>query len=347
MSVVKILLILCAVAALYFLRDIVLVILTAVVLATAIEPGAQWLIRRRIPRIIAIVFIYLVLIVFIAGFFYLILPYVLDQLGSFMAMLPHYITTLDVNSGVGKDLFGWESAVQGLSQSESVGQAAQNVIQSMTNASGSLLITITTLFGGAVSLVLTLVISFYLSVQDKGIESLLKLITPLTRERYILSVWHRTQHKIGRWIQGQLVLALIVGVLVFIGLTILGVKNALFLAFISTVFEIIPVFGPFIGSVPGVLVGFLQGGLTYGIVVAVMYLIVQQIESNVIYPLVMRKVLDVPPLVVIIALIVGAKSGGFLGVLLSVPVAVTLTEVMNDIGRNRILAREKIREETI
>jgi predicted PurR-regulated permease PerM len=76
-----------------------------------------------------------------------------------------------------------------------------------------------------------------------------------------------------------------------------------------------------------------------------MYIIVQQIESHVIYPLVMQKVLDIPPIVVILALVVGAKAGGFLGVLISVPVAVALTEIMNDIGRNRILAREKFSQQ--
>ncbi len=197
------------------------------------------------------------------------------------------------------------------------------------------------MFGGALSFLLTLVISFYLAVQEKGVEDFLRLVLPLKNEEYIINLWHRTQHKIGLWMQGQLILAVFVGFLVFIGLTILGIKNALFLALISMVFEIIPVFGAIVGSIPGVLVAFLQGGVTFGIIVALVYLVIQQIESNIIYPIVVRRVLNIPPLVVIIALLIGSKAGGFLGVLISIPIAVAVTEFMSDVQKNRVVAREQ------
>ena len=133
----------------------------------------------------------------------------------------------------------------------------------------------------------------------------------------------------------------------YAGLRIFQVENALFLAIISTAFEIIPVFGPFIGSVPGVLVSFVHGGLPFGIIIAIMYLVIQKIESNVIYPLVVQRVLKVPPLVVIIALVVGVKLGGFLGVIIAVPIAAVLTEFMSDVGKRRTVARSKMAEELL
>ncbi len=342
-SVVKIIAIILFVGALYYLRDVVFIILTAIVIASAIEPAARWLVKRKIPRIISVALIYAVLISILAFFFYLILPYFLTQLVSFINILPKQFTTLNVKStGFGSEFFGWQNVLQGLSQSSSIADAVQNFALNITTASGSLLIALTAFFGGAISFVFIVVISFYFAVQDQGIADFLRLVTPLKKEEYAVSLWQRTQHKIARWIQGQFILALIVGILVFVGLSILRVKNALFLAFISGAFEIIPVFGPFIGSVPGVLVGFTQGGFSFGLIVALVYLVIQQIESNVIYPLVVQKVLDIPPLVVIIALVVGARVGGFLGILLSVPVAVAITEYMSDVGKKRILAREKI-----
>ncbi len=347
-TIIKILLILGLAAMALYLLDIILIVLTAIVIASAIEPAIKWLTRRKIPRILATILIYGVLIVALVTLFYLIVPTFLDDLASFMALLPKKISALNLKTkGIGSDFFSWQSAVQGLSKSESVGQAVQNLTTTFSTASASILDTLTTVFGGVFSFFLIFILSFYFAVREGAIEEFLRLITPLHHEAYVVGLWRRTQHKIGRWIQGQFILALIIGILVYIGLRILNVQNAFFLAMVSTVFEIIPVFGPILGSIPGVLVGFIQGGFTFGIVVAAMYLIVQQIESNIIYPLVVRKVLDVPPLVVMIALIVGARLGGFLGIMLSVPLAAALTEYMYDVGKKRMVARAKLSGEPI
>jgi predicted PurR-regulated permease PerM len=135
--------------------------------------------------------------------------------------------------------------------------------------------------------------------------------------------------------------------LVYTALSILGIPNALLLALIATLLEIIPVFGPIIASVSAILIGFVHGGFTLGLIVALAYVIIQQIESSVIYPLVMRKVLNVQPLIVIVALIVGARLGGFLGIILSVPIATALMEYLHDVGKNRDVAREKFNSEAL
>lgn len=339
-SIIRTLLILGIAFMLLYLLDVVLLILTVIVIASAFEPGIKWLVRHNFPRVLATLVIYAIAIVIIVAFFYFVVPPFLADLSKFIVMLPEKITALNLKTG--SDLFNWQSAIQGLSHSESIGQAVQNFTTTFSGSSQGVFSTLTAIFGGVVNFLLIIILSFYLCVREDGVEDFLKLITPLKHEPYIVGLWRRTQHKISRWIQGQFILAVIVGFLVYIGLKILGVPNPLFLAFISGAFEIIPVFGPFIGSVPGVLVGFLQGGFPFAIIIALMYLIVQQIESNVIYPLVVQKVLDVPPLVVMIALIVGARLGGFLGVLLSVPIAAALTEYMTDVGKHRTVARAKM-----
>ena len=133
----------------------------------------------------------------------------------------------------------------------------------------------------------------------------------------------------------------LVGVLAFLGLTILGIESALFLAVIMMVFEIIPVFGPILAAVPGVAIAFTEGirgvdpGLTAGLFVALFYFIIQQFESHLIYPLVVRKVIGIPPVLVIVALVVGAKMAGFLGILLSVPITAIIMEFLNDLAKER------------
>jgi predicted PurR-regulated permease PerM len=340
-SIFRIIIIIAAVALFWYLLDVFLILLTAIVIASAVEPGVLWLIRRKIPRVVATIIIYTLMALAMTAFFYFILPTFLHDLVEFVRILPEKIKTLTVDN----ELFAPRGTGTETTDTVSLSSLIQNITNSFSASSEGVLSTLSAISGGVTSFLLIFVLSFYFTVREGGIEDFLKLITPFRHESYVIGLWHRSQAKIGRWIQGQLILALIVGVLVFIGLTILGVRSALLLAFISTVLEIIPIFGPIIAAVPAILIAFTQGGFTFAIVVTVMYVVIQQIESNVIYPLVVRKVLDVPPLIVIIALLVGGKLGGFLGLLLSVPIAAAVLEYMNDVIKNRNVARAKFSEE--
>ncbi len=344
-TIIKTIFIVLIIVALFYLRDIVLIFLTSVVLASAIEPGTKWFVRRGLPRLLSVITMYVLLLGVAASLFYFIVPEFLNDMSNFVSRLPNSISQLTVKTGVGTDYASWQAAILGLSKSESLGQAIRNVTTSFSNSSLGLLGTLTTVFGGFVSFILILVISFYLSVRESGVEDFLRLVSPLKHEKYIISVWSRTQYKIGKWMQGQLMLAVLIGLLVYIGLSVLNVPNALFFALIAAVFELIPVFGAVVGSIPGIAVAYLQGGLAFGVIVAIMYLVIQQIESNIVYPLVVQKILNVHPLLVIMALVVGARLGGFLGVLLSVPIAVTITELMDDRSKNKLLARERMSHE--
>jgi predicted PurR-regulated permease PerM len=114
------------------------------------------------------------------------------------------------------------------------------------------------------------------------------------------------------------------------------VKHALLLAVIAALFEIIPVFGPILAAVPAILIGFVDGGFTVGVLVIALYVIFQQFENHLIYPLVVTRVVGVPPLLVILALIIGAELAGFVGIILSVPVAAAIQELAKDIESGRL-----------
>jgi predicted PurR-regulated permease PerM len=186
------------------------------------------------------------------------------------------------------------------------------------------------------SFILIIVISFYLAVQDDGVANFLRIITPVKHERYIIDLWKRSQRKIGLWMQGQLVLGLIIGVLTYLGLSILGVQNALLLAVIAAMFELIPVFGPILAAVPAVAFGLIEGGVALGLLVVGLYAIIQQFESQLIHPLVVKKIIGIPALIAILALIVGAQLAGFLGILLSVPLAAVMMEYLGDVEKRKV-----------
>jgi predicted PurR-regulated permease PerM len=184
-------------------------------------------------------------------------------------------------------------------------------------------------FGGVFSFVLVVVFSFYFAVIETGVDDFIRVISPKKHQAYLVDLWRRSQHKIGLWMQGQLLLAVIIGVLVYLLLTIFGVPHALVLAVIAACFELIPVFGPILAAVPAVIIAF-------GTLIAGVYLMIQMFENHLIYPLVVTRVVGVPPLLVILALIIGGELAGFLGVILSVPVAATIQELAKDIESGRL-----------
>jgi len=115
----------------------------------------------------------------------------------------------------------------------------------------------------------------------------------------------------------------------------LGIPNALLLAFLSALLEIIPVFGPILASVPAITLGFVEGGLTMALIVAGLYLIIQQFESQLIYPLVVKKIIGLSPIIVILSLIAGFRLAGFLGMILFVPIVTVAMVFLEDLEQKK------------
>ncbi|MGH7141057.1 MAG: AI-2E family transporter [Minisyncoccia bacterium] len=334
-SVVTTLFILAAAALLWYLHNIILIVVTAVVIASAIEPGVRGLTRRRVPRVLAVLIMYALVIGVFAGALYFFVPLVLKDAAQFLNAVPALLQSFVGTSGTG--------AILPLSDIASLFASSnfvQNLAGALSGTTGSLLAIVAAFFGGLVSFVLIIVFSFYFCVQETGVDDFLSVVTPPHYHDYVIGLWKRARDKIGRWMQGQLLLAAIVGVLLFLGLTVLQIPYALLLAIVAAVCELIPVFGQLLAMIPAVAVAFGADGTSLALVVAGLFLLVQQFEAHLIYPLVVRKVVGIPPLLVILALLVGGELAGFLGVLLSVPIATVLREFIADIERKRVLARE-------
>ena len=312
---------------LYFIRDIVLVILAAVVIASAIEPVTKWFGKYRIHRLPAVVFIYLVLMTLFAGFLVFFVPTLVDQALTYINTIPSTINLSDVWNPLRDNTFLSTASF-------STQDIVNNLQQVIAGTSAGAFKTATFIFGGALSFLLIILLSFYLAVQEDGVSNFLRIITPVRKHKYVIDLWKRSQVKIGHWMQGQLLLGVIIGVLVYLGLMVLGVQHALLLAVIAACFELIPVFGPIMSSIPGVLIGLSTGGISEGLLVLGLYIIIYQFESNLLYPLVVKKIVGVSPILVILALVIGAKLAGFLGAVLAVPIAAALMELVNDVEKD-------------
>ncbi len=338
-TVFKIVVILVGTWLLFTLRHVVLDVVAAIVIASAIEPGVISLVRNKIPRVLAVLIIYVILFSIFFGLFYFFLPTVLEELALFLAALPSYLETF-TRAGA----FNTYANILGIPAPSAISaggiMADIRSAFDITGTLGNAFSAFTRIFGGVFSFVLIVVFSFYFAVIETGIDDFLRVVTPKKHQSYVLNLWKRSQQKIGLWMQGQLILAVIIGVLVYLLLTILGVPHALVLAVIAACFELIPVFGPILAAVPAVIIAFVSGGVLFGTLIAGVYVVIQMFENHLIYPLVVTRVVGVPPILIILALIVGAELAGFLGVLLSVPAAAVIQELVRDIESGRL--REQV-----
>jgi predicted PurR-regulated permease PerM len=344
-TIIKTILILILFWMIFILRDLVLIILMSIVIASAVEPAAQWLMKRKIPRLLAVIFVYLSLaIALICVIYFLVLP-LLSESSDFLKNMPTYFNVDTVSNTIDQNKFlSSQPIVASLQNSINLEQIIGQVNGAITGLTNSAFNTVSSVFGGILSFLLMVVMSFYLSVERDGVGKFLKIVTPLKHEGYIIDLWRRSQRKIGLWMQGQIILAVIIGVLVYLGLMLLNVPNALLLASLAGAFEIIPLFGPILASIPAIAISFVSGGgFTAALLTAGLYLIVHQFENQLIYPLVVKKVVGVPPIVSIVALVAGFELAGFLGLILSVPIAAIFIEFFDDLERNKIEKIEKMK----
>lgn len=327
-TMARFLLLLLSLVFLYVIRDIVMIILVSIIVASSVEPLVKWFVRYRFPRVFAVLLIYVTGFFSFFTIFYLLIPPLANDFRDFLLNLPMLVGRAFAEVQERMPFLPSDIIVGTL---QNVAENADAVVRS--SLSGTLRISVSVV-ERIISVILIFVISFYLAVQEDGIANFLRIVTPREHEPYILSLWSRSQRKIGRWLQGQILLGLIIGVVVFIALTILQVEYAFILAVLSALFEIIPYFGPIMAAIPAIAVAAIQSPFL-GLLVGIIFFFVQQIENHLIYPQVVRKTVGVPPLLAIIALLVGGKIAGPLGIIIAIPVAVVLVEYMNDLAEHK------------
>ncbi len=317
---------------LFFLKDLVLIVLTAIVLASAVEPGVHWFVKKRLPRAVAVLSVYALIVVVFLSVIYLLFPPLFEEAQGFIVNLPQFLSSLRVES-----IFGGStvSALQPFiphSFSAALLTQLQNLI--VPTGEGALHV-VYGIFGGIVSFVLIIVLSIYFAFQETGVDDFLKLVVPVKHQHYTLNLWKRSRHKIGLWMQGQLILSLIIGVLGYLWLSILQVPYAFLIAIFAACIEIIPMFGSLVSGTLAVIIGATTGGTQLALLVAGGFIIINLLQSNLIYPLVVKQVVGVPPLMVILAMIAGGQLAGFFGILLAVPLAAALQEFITDVQKSK------------
>lgn len=321
--------------ALYLVSGFILVIIASVVIASAIEPAASWAKRKNIPRLPMVILVYLFSGLILAGLFYFLLLPLVGEISGFINTLTIYSNSI-TSGGVLSEMFRTQNLFGGFDTPVLIGEISSRLNYLANFLSQGIFSSLSLILGGVLNFVLILVLSFYLVAQEDGISKFLKIITPIKHEQYVIGLWRRTQQKIGLWMQGQLVSSALIAVLVYIALLIVGIPHALLLAVLAGVFELIPLFGATLAAIPALFVAYTSGGMNVMLIVAGLYIVIQQLEGHLIYPLVQRKMVGISPMISIIALVIGGTLAGFLGVLISVPVAAAVIEFVSDLEERKM-----------
>jgi len=301
---------------LFLVRDVLVAIFLALVVSSGLAPIVDWLERSGIPRMLGAVLVYLVIMLILGLMVYAILPVALVEFGGLFE---------NVASLTGQ-IFSFTSTEDFL---KIINENLSGLSQGVAAGGLSLAAVATNLFGGLALAVSVAVISFYLSLSRDGVEWFLRAMLPEVGEERFMEIFRRSKKRIGYWLQSQLVLSMVVGLMAFVGLWFLGVRHAFILGLSAAIFELIPYVGPVFAGSMAVLAAF-SDSMTLAVYTIILFVIIQQIESNVIIPAVFHRAIGLHPVAVLAALMIGYTLFGFVGIILSVPAAVILQEFLND-----------------
>jgi predicted PurR-regulated permease PerM len=314
-SLWKILAMVTFVAVLYISRDVFVAALLAIVIAAALDPFVTWLEKRRIPRILGTLGVYIISLFIVALVLYVVLPILLTELNGILEN--------------GTDIFG--NMIETMGIKSTVLQTAVSALNDFTNnllgGKTTLVSLLSQLLGGLLLTAIVFVVSFYLTIGRDGVERFMQAVLPYRFHHGVLLVYGRIREKISHWFAGQLFLSVIVGVAVFIGLQLLGIRYSFILAITAALFELVPYVGPIFAGSLAVITAMTQS-TTLGVYTLGLFIVIQQFESYLFIPVVNKYTTNLNPVIVILSLLVGGKTLGIVGVLLAVPLAVLFQEML-------------------
>lgn len=309
---------------LFLLRDVVIVVLLAVLTAAALNPAIGALCHRGCSRNTAVIITYALLFGVGMTLLGVFIPIFFVEIRDFINNWPQYSEQLATF------LTGFDSSAHSLGFALDKQDILINLERSVTASFGNFFSTTINVFQGFIHAIGFFFLALYLSLEEKGIEKFFLMLTPDEYHDHARSIAVRMQGKVSQWLFGQALLMLIAFAIYYVGLLSIGVPYALAIAFFGGIMEIIPYLGPVLAAVPAVIVGLLYSpGL--GLAALIFYLIAHQIEAHIIAPQVMKRSANLNPVVLIIAILVGIELGGPLGVILAVPITMVLSVFVEDI----------------
>ncbi len=302
---------------LWEIRDLILSLFIAFIIMSALKPTVEFIHSKKIPRVIATICVYFLFLFIIINAFGMIFPILINETTHFVSNLPRIISKMP-------------PYISAYVNVNSVSQYLPDV----TNRAISIL---SDAFSNAFFIVSTLFFGFYLLLEGNPFK---KILLKFYEEKDIeeaLVVIEKVEKKMSSWFWSEVILMTTIGVMSFVGLGLIGIKYTLALAVFAGLLEVIPTIGPITSLVPAALIAFSQSYFL-GFATIALYFIIQELENHILVPFIMKRIVGLNPVITLIALIIGGKLFGILGVLISVPSTLFLEILLIEVLRMKKIA---------
>ena len=304
-------------------REVIVILLLALIFASAMEPMVDYLKEHKIPRGVSVLAVYIFVLGLVGLVFYSVIPLFVSQFKILVNNLPSYLQNFQNRFG---SLFGSTSVSDVVGQLVSGLTGQTNVVSSTFG-----------FFNGVISAISILVISFYLVAEQQGMKRFISSFVPTDHQVFTISLLEKIQKKMGMWILGQFIASVIMFLITWAGLSIMKIQYALVLAVIAGVLEVVPYIGPIVSAVPAMFFGLIQGGGPLVAGVAVLYFLLHELEGYILIPKIMEKTIGGSPLLILLAVLIGFKLAGIIGIVIAVPVVGALNVFVNEFWPSKAL----------
>lgn len=300
---------------LFQIKDILLGLFISLILMSSLNPSVKRLEKLKIPRVLAILLLYLLIIAFFGLAIGGIIPPLVDQTSTLVSQVPGFFQ---------------QFKFLGIDEKLVASQFSQ-----FTAIPINLVKFIFEIFSNIVAILGLTVITFYLLMERKNLDRYLVAFFGEGKEKEISALIDKIEEKLGGWVRGELLLMLFVGILSYAGFRIIGLDFALPLAILAFLFEVVPNIGPILASFPAILIGLTISPM-YAITVAGWCLLVQQVENVFLVPKVMKKTAGINPLVSLLSLAVGFKIAGVGGAVLAIPTFLVFQVIVSEVFSSKM-----------
>ncbi|MCL5093544.1 MAG: AI-2E family transporter [Patescibacteria group bacterium] len=323
-NIVRIIALLIFIYLIYYVRDVLILIILAFVLATFLEPIVDRFEKRGAPRFLSILTLYAIIIAFFVFLVRAILPPVVSQIQQIATNSDYYIGIIR----------SYLMKVPYVGPNE-INRLFSNIMSALgTITPSGILSGVTGVFSSIAGAIVVLVMAFYFLLRKGGIELGIAYYFPTRHSEKAVRVFRKISEKVSLWLRGQIFLSLVVATLVLIGLAILGVPFALTIATFTAIAEFVPIFGPFLAGTLATLIA-LTVSPGKAIAVIILFTIITQLESNVLSPNILKRAVGLTPAIIIISILLGGKLLGLIGIILAVPIASTISVILDEYYLNK------------
>ena len=304
--------------AIYLVRNILILSLFALIISILFDPAIDFLQKRKVPRVVAVIIIYIGVFSLIVLFMYSVASVFILEIQRFSQVLPEYFEKIAP-----------PLRALGITAFEDIEGFIEILNKSLEAVAGSLVGAVSSIFGSILATVYVLTIAIFLSLEEGGVERALALLFPKKYEAYVLDLWERCQKKVSGWFVSRILASIFVGGISYIAFLILNIKYPFTLGALGGVFNFIPIVGPLVAGIIMFIIISLDSTLK-AILAVITFILIQQIENNIITPLLAKRFVNLSPVIVLASLVIGGELLGVLGAILAIPLAGIISEFLKD-----------------